>query len=626
MAPGKLKALDSPDLYTIGWIAALPIERAAAAAMLDEEHAQPEGFSRNSNDKNSYTWGRIGDHYVVIASLPAGVHGIVPANATASSLLSSLPSIRLGLLVGIGGGIPRPNGDYDIRLGDVIVSQPDGTTGGVCQYDFVKVKSGNRRERKGFLAPPPNVLLHAVANIRSAHELRDPKIPSFLEEMRRQYPKMAKKTKQSPGYIHQGFANDKLFQPSYEHVSSQREGCQSCEVAQEVERDERESADPEIHYGVIASGNTLVKCGIARDRIIAEVGEECICFEMEAAGLMNEFPCLVIRGVCDYADSHKNDQWQRYASATAAAYAKELLAYVPEADVQKTKRASEILQSVDQKLGIVQQASEAVYAKVESIILSDRSQKLREWLAAPDPNTNANHARELRHEGTGTWLLETSTFQEWALGTNRHLWLRGMAGCGKTVLSTTVLDHLTKTDDRTILSFFFDFSDKTKQTKDSLLRSIALQLYQPGRSSVAAHLDDSFRTHQEGNLKPTTANLEELVDKLLTAEQRVVILLDALDESTTRDEIISWIKRIYESLSLVQMFYTSREEAEFMDVFPSTIRKECCLAIDKGATDMDVASYVSARLQTQPDFTRKRLSGDVLDQIRKKVGTGANGM
>jgi hypothetical protein len=65
---------------------------------------------------------------------------------------------------------------------------------------------------------------------------------------------------------------------------------------------------------------------------------------MEAAGLMNNFPCIVIRGICDYADSHKNDRWQRYAAATAAAYAKELLAFVPIQDLQTTRKAIEMLE------------------------------------------------------------------------------------------------------------------------------------------------------------------------------------------------------------------------------------------------------------------------------------------
>jgi nucleoside phosphorylase len=116
-----MTVLDSPDLYTIGWIAALPIERAAATALLDDRHDIPHGFEQHPADSNSYTWGRMGEHNIIIASLPAGVYGTTPASTTASNLLSSLPQIRIGLLVGIGGGIPRPAQGRDIRLGDIVV-------------------------------------------------------------------------------------------------------------------------------------------------------------------------------------------------------------------------------------------------------------------------------------------------------------------------------------------------------------------------------------------------------------------------------------------------------------------------------------------------------------------------
>jgi nucleoside phosphorylase len=335
--------LDSPDFYAIAWIAALPIERAAAEAMLDEEHATPIGFSRHQTDANVYTWGRVGEHNIVIASLASGVYGTTPAAITASSLLASLPSIRIGLLVGIGGGIARPDDDRDIRLGDVVVSQPSGTMGGVCQYDLIKAKLGDKRERTGFLGRPPTVLLNALSSIQAYHERKDSKVPVFLQEMLEKNPKMGKKSKQNPGYVYQGSDNDRLFKGTYDHVPGP--DCRGCDTANEVQRDPRDTANPEIHYGIIASGNTLVKDAITRDRIVADLGENCICVEMEAAGLMNHFPCLVIRGICDYADSHKNDRWQRYASATAAAYAKELLGYLPGAEVQETKRALEVLQS-----------------------------------------------------------------------------------------------------------------------------------------------------------------------------------------------------------------------------------------------------------------------------------------
>ena len=337
------KTLESPDYYTVGWIAALPIERAAATALLDERHDEPQGFSQHPSDTNSYTWGRTGEHNIVIASLPAGVYGTTSAATTASSLLSSLPQIRIGLLVGIGGGIARPDEGMDIRLGDVVVSQPDGATGGVVQYDLVKATSGGERERRDFLNMPPQVLLHALARLQAEHLVAGSKLPALLKDMCRVNPRMANSTKSVPGFVYQGCENDRLFKASYKHTGGR--DCRGCDPHEELQRDARDLTDPEIHYGIIASGNALVKDAATRDKVAEHVGEECLCVEMEAAGLMNSFPCLVIRGICDYADSHKNDRWQRYASAAAAAFGKELLSYVPASDLQKTRRATELLQS-----------------------------------------------------------------------------------------------------------------------------------------------------------------------------------------------------------------------------------------------------------------------------------------
>jgi nucleoside phosphorylase len=86
----------------------------------------------------------------------------------------------------------------------------------------------------------------------------------------------------------------------------------------------------------------VIKSASERDRVSAELGG-VLCFEMEAAGLMNSFPCLIIRGICDYADSHKNKRWQLYAAAAAAAYAKELLSVIPAGKVAKTRTADEAI-------------------------------------------------------------------------------------------------------------------------------------------------------------------------------------------------------------------------------------------------------------------------------------------
>jgi hypothetical protein len=70
---------------------------------------------------------------------------------------------------------------------------------------------------------------------------------------------------------------------------------------------------------------------------------DVLCFEMEAAGLMNHFPSLIIRGICDYSDSHKNKEWQGYAAMAAAGFAKDLLNQIAPGRVEAEKKISDIL-------------------------------------------------------------------------------------------------------------------------------------------------------------------------------------------------------------------------------------------------------------------------------------------
>lgn len=147
--------------YTVGWICALSTELAAAAAMLDERHVS---LPQDSRDHNNYTLGRIGVHNVAIACLPAGVTGITSAAIVATHIQYTFPSIRFGLMVGVGGGAPSVK--TDIRLGDVVVSKPDETSGGVIQYDFGKTVQEGRFMRTGSLNRPPTVLLSAVNTLQ----------------------------------------------------------------------------------------------------------------------------------------------------------------------------------------------------------------------------------------------------------------------------------------------------------------------------------------------------------------------------------------------------------------------------------------------------------------------------
>ncbi|KAL4868715.1 nucleoside phosphorylase domain-containing protein [Aspergillus spectabilis] len=312
--------------YTIGWICALPIEMAAAKAMLDKTH---DRIAQPPTDHNSYTLGEIFNHMVVIACLPSGVTGTISAATVAMQMLATFPQIRFGLMVGIGGGVPSL--DADIRLGDVVVSNPHGSFGGVVQYDFGKAVTGLRFNRTGSLNKPPNVVLTAISELESNHLMGTTQIPGFLEDILIRFPRMTQ-------FSHPK-REDVLFEATYEHDVASRT-CRDCDRKRAIARDERDSTDPQIHYGLIASGNQVVKSAVVRDKLAHQLG--ALCFEMEASGLMDEFPCLVIRGISDYADSHKNNDWQAYAAAVAAAYAKELLSCVSVAQTENIPNATHI--------------------------------------------------------------------------------------------------------------------------------------------------------------------------------------------------------------------------------------------------------------------------------------------
>lgn len=303
--------------YTVAWICALPIEMAAAKVMLDEVH---EDLPVSSHDHNAYTLGKIGEHNVVIAGLPNGKYGNTSATVVAMQLLASFDSIRFGLMVGIGGGVP--NIDADIRLGDIVVSKPTGTYGGVVQYDYGKALSRSF-ERTGMLNQPPSFILTALTQLQANHLTEESQILQFLSEMEE---KLGDK---AANFTHPG-QEDRLYQTDYDHIGELKT-CERCDHMKTVPRAPRKYTEPVVHYGLIGSGNSVVKNSGLRDWLSRELGVYCV--EMEAAGLMDNFPCVVIRGICDYADSHKNKEWQGYAATTAAAYAKELLSVIHEKSV-----------------------------------------------------------------------------------------------------------------------------------------------------------------------------------------------------------------------------------------------------------------------------------------------------
>lgn len=297
-----------PTLYTVAWIAPLEIEARAALHILDNRHRGRFPWRHGYN--HLFHAGDINGNNVIIATLPEGEpYGTGSAAALAGEIKTFFPNIHFGLLVGVAAGLPNltQTPARDIRLGDVLVGLPKGESAGLVAYDLGKeTKDGFQPLRGGYvLAVTEKIVRAAIGHIKiEAPNDADMFLP-FYESIKDK--EHANGTFRDPG---QG--QDKLYEideNGTEHL---------------VKREERpDSKRTRVWYGSIGSGEKLMKNAEERDKLRDRY--DLIGLEMEAAGTMNQIPVGVIRGVCDYGDEHKNNEWQPYAAAMAAAYAKAVL-------------------------------------------------------------------------------------------------------------------------------------------------------------------------------------------------------------------------------------------------------------------------------------------------------------
>ncbi|KAF4501469.1 hypothetical protein FAGAP_2340 [Fusarium agapanthi] len=590
-----------PSTYTVGWICALTPELVAAKSLFDEEYKVTLD-TQDPADNSSYSFGRMGKHDVVVASLPMSVYGTVSAATVARDMLRTFPNIRVGLMVGIGDGAPSPP-QHGIRLGDVVVSAPSGTRGGVLHHNRGKAVQQQEFQLTGSLNQPPQLLLTAVGALEADYDIDGHELNERIEEV------LSKRRRLKKRYARPVAAEDRLYEISHIHRESpESAACKNnCGEENLVTRETRgdDEDNPMIHYGLIASADVLEKHATIWDKLAREEG--VLCFEMEAAGLMNHFPCMIIRGICDYSDTHKNKEWQGFAAMTAAAYAKELLQRISATKIQKQEPLAKVLGGIGIKMENITTSVRDTNATVNTMHADSRRQKIERWLKSPRSSTNVAKAKKRRHDGTGQWFIQSPTFSEFKAGSRKHLWLHGVAGCGKTVLSSQILDDLSAIDGIITLVHYFDFNDVEKQCLDGLLRSLAIQLYQ-----------------NDGSKDPGESQLESCIKSMLRAVDRVFILIDALDECKSRDSLLSWIGQF--TVENVQFLLTARPGGDIQPQIVHFLGEENCLGLDKNAVNGDIKSYVLSVLDTTPRFTEKALSEELRKDICTKVGEGADGI
>ncbi|RFN44913.1 ankyrin repeat domain-containing protein [Fusarium flagelliforme] len=514
--------MSNPNDYTVGWICAITTEYVAAQEFLDEEHDGPEYVS--PNDNNHYTLGRVGRHNVVIAVLPDNEYGKSSAAGVARDMMHSFPNVRIGLMVGIGGGAP---GKHDIRLGDVVVSSGINN-GGVLGYDFGKNRQGHDFQMTGFLNQPPTLLRAAMSGLKARYERRGHQISQAVDEILKNNKRLQKKYKQPE------IATDQLFKSEVTHSSSCKTACRYDEanLVSRHERDEDEDY-PVIHYGLIASADTLMKNALARDRL--SEAHDILCFEMEAAGLMNHIPCLVVRGICDYSDSHKNKKWQGYAAMVAAAYAKDLLNQIAPNRVEAEMKISEILSGLHEVAKEHRDiAKEQLQAQRDMATerLSEEQQKCHQLFRLATGSRDATYEWykdrvEDRVEDTCIWFLKHKNFQKWLNKDSGPLLVSADPGCGKSVLAKYLIDHgLPRSS--TICYFFF--KDQDQNTVRQALCALLHQLFCL-KPCLIEHA--MLQYHQNGQyLTKSEDSLWEILKNTVKDPRAgsIIIVLDALDE------------------------------------------------------------------------------------------------
>ncbi|KAH8705555.1 WD40-repeat-containing domain protein [Talaromyces proteolyticus] len=537
--------------YTVGWVCALPIELEAAQALLDEVH---QNSYRNANDTNIYTLGRIERHNVVIACLPFSQMGTNSAAAVAAQMNSTFPSIQLRLMVGIGGGVPSAS--QDIRLGDVVVSHR------VVQYDFGK-NTENGFKRTGFLNNPPTILLNAIAKLEANSGKNHFEYDSRLGEQKKFTQNVA--------------GADRLFEADYSHIDG--DTCEKCDERKLVDRKPRDAGKQVmIHYGTIASGNQVMRSAVERDRISSELGG-ILCYEMEAAGLMNSFPCLVIRGICDYSDSHKNKQWQPYASGTAAIYAKKVLSIVPPAEASQLR----VDKPSTEDEGPLKRLPYAVDAPFNSY--------KKQHDPACLPNTRVDVLEKISE-----WMRKED---EQGL-----FWLNGLAGTGKSTIARTIARKAYE-EGHLGASFFFSKGGGDLGTAKKFVTTIARQL-----ASQSSILEECIIECIQQCREIADLCLFDQWHRLIIQPfsrlkhgDTFVIVIDALDECDNDGDIKEIVRLLAQSTSpsKLRVFLTSRPEVPVRRVFhnlPVDVRRHFVLhEISSETVDNDISVFFAKELQ-----------------------------
>ena len=580
--------------YTVGWICALPLELAAAKATLDEIHRDLPGVPA-ANDTDAYILGSISGHNVVVACLSSGETGPVSASTVAAQMRVDFSAIRWMLTVGIGGGVPSTKAD--IRLGDIVVNRPIADTPSTLTHDPKEGLANDQPLTTKTSNKPSNLLLTVTGRVETNAILGKSQIPRHIADI----------VQKDPSFARPDSTQDILFQPDYDHVKDE-DDCDHCDLGRVVVRQLRDTQNPKVHYGLIASSNQDIPDGSTRDKLAAKHG--ILAFGAETAELEDADTVVVIRGICDYVDSHRSKIWQGCAAAAATAYAKEIVSLIPAAP-----RKISPVTAIDSNVTVI----------LDALLLT-----------RPDVDRSSLIALKGRRvEGTCDWIVRHPRYRHWLEGDEAPLLrISGGPGKGKTMLAIFLTEELQPIVDSTnniLLYYFCTNRDKRRKSAITILRGVLYQWL-----SLQPNLADHIHHYFDGSEKTkyTVSSFESLWELFLIFLNQmgpcnIVCVLDGLDECEEES-----LKQLLDTLdnhflesgkgpkALLKVVLVSRPQPEFIE---TKLHRFPLIALEDSGAEVgqDVEKYIFAKVAELA--SEQNLSKDKLQQIRQTMMANAEG-
>ena len=262
----------------------------------------------------------------------------------------------------------------------------------------------------------------------------------------------------------------------------------------------------------------------------------------------------------------------------------------------------------------------------ETTSVKDEQRRILDWLCQVDPTTNHNEACNKHEPKTGNWLFHNKEYLQWSLTPNSCLWVNGFAGCGKTIMASTIIEHLKLSmvgkPGHALAFFYFDFNDPAKQSVRVLISSLLAQLgyIQPNSMQKIEMLYDQYSQQQ-----PTFASLQLTLRAVLAELSNVTIVLDALDECNERENLADFMTKMHQwDLRHIHILFTSRRLPEFEDKLKPISTGS--IDIQSALVDNDIRLVISSRLNSDDRLRKWCADLNLRQEIEVTLVKGAEGM